>query len=76
MVARGVLDIEFLFEELITQLLYLTLKQQHRLSKNYLIKEIIKRRWSTLTDWQKRQEAEQAALINATPQASSNTAAH
>lgn len=76
MVARGVLDIEFLFEELITQLLYLTLKQQHRLSKNYLIKEIIKRRWSTLTDWQKRQEAEQAALINATPQASSNTAVH
>ena len=65
MVARGVLDLEFLFEELIIQLLYLTLKQQHRQSKNYLIQEILKRRWNTLLDWNKRREAEQAALLNA-----------
>jgi DNA primase len=65
MVARGVLDLEFLFEELIIQLLYLTLKQQHRQSKNYLIQEILKRRWNTLLEWNKRREAEQAALLNA-----------
>jgi|26BtaG_2_1085354.scaffolds.fasta_scaffold09264_1 DNA primase len=65
MVARGVLDLEFLFEELIIQLLYLTLKQQHRQSKNYLIQEILKRRWNTLLEWNKLREAEQAALLNA-----------
>lgn len=71
MVDRGVLDVEFLFEELIIKVLYLTLKQQHRQSNNYLIKEIIKRRWSTLMEWQKGREAEQSALINAAPSASS-----
>jgi len=65
MVARGVLDLEFLFEELMIQLLYRTLKQQHRQAKNFFVKEILIRRWNTLSDWNKRREAEQAALLNA-----------
>lgn len=65
MVNRGVLDVEFLFEELIIQVLYKTLKHQLRHSKNYLIKEILNRRWKALMAWHKRLEAEQSALLNA-----------
>lgn len=65
MVNRGILDVEFLFEELIIQVLYKTFKQQLTQSQNYLIKEILNRRWKTLMGWHKRREAEQAALLEA-----------
>lgn len=67
MVSRGVLDVEFLFEELIIQVLYKTFKQQLTQAQNYLIKEIVNRRWKTLMAWHKRREAEQSALLNAPP---------
>lgn len=66
MVTRGVLDVEVLFEELMIQLLYTTLKQQHRQANNYLIRGIIERRWQALMAWQQRRMAEQVEMAEPT----------
>lgn len=64
MVRRGVLDVESLFIELMTRVLYQALKSQHKQADNLLLREVLKRRWQTLLNWQKQREAEQVAKMD------------
>lgn len=63
MIARNILDLEYLFEELLIQRLSYALQIQQQHSKSLLVQEMIKRRRQTLMAYAKQKDAEQAAKL-------------
>lgn len=61
---RGIIDVDELVDDLLTQLLLQALSKQMKQSKNIIITTYLNRQRQTLLNWSKQQQAEQSSKIS------------